>query len=191
MAILIWADKELEVSGDKIYTFSGWSSSSAFRTEEKKNGKKMPKSQAVSPDRGSVSFSIMLSQQVGLDVKAEYEWWREECNKGTESLLYLGEEQFGTFKWRLTGVDQSDLITLKDGTWVKCKMSLKFEESWYKVKLTKLQKKAKRLAKKLERQTKKVLKAKNEAAKEKAAQKAAKIKKQAEEAQAAAAFTKI
>jgi len=190
VAVLLWNDKELEVSGDKIYTFSGWSATSSYKTEEKENGKKMPKSKALSPGMGSISFDVTLSWQMGVDVKDEYEWWRTQCNEGTQSLLYLGEQQFGAYKWRLTGVNQTGLITLKDGTWKQCKMNLSFEESWYKVRLTRLERKAKRLAKRLARQTKKVENAKTEAAKEKAAAKAAKTKKEAEEAAAAAAKEK-
>lgn len=173
MAVLAWNDRELEVAGDKVYTFTGWSSSSSFKTEEKKNGKKMPKSEAVSPGRGSVSFEVALSYALGVDVEGEYLWWRDECMKGTESLMYFGYKQFGSYKWRLVGVDQSELRTLRDGLWISCRMTLTFEESYCKVRLSKLEKRAKKLAKKLERLTKRAINAKSQAARDKLIQKAA------------------
>mgnify|MGYP002622301409 CR=1 FL=1 len=191
MAILAWNDKELDVTGGQIYTFSGWNASSSFKTEEKKNGKKMPKSKAVSPGQGKVSFDVTLSYMMGIDVRAEYGWWRDECNKGTESLMYFGYQQYGSYKWRLIGVDQSGLETMRDGSWMKCRMSLTFEESFYKVKLSKLERKAQKLAKKVERQTKKAINAKSEAARQKAIQKAAAAQKELLELQKKIAEEKV
>lgn len=188
--VLQWNNKTLEISGNKIYSFSGWSSSSSYETDETANGKNMPKNTAKNPGVGQVSFSIYLHHGMGIDVKTEYEWWRKECNKGTESLIYIGDEQFGEYKWRLTGVSQSDLKVIGNGIWKSCQMQLSFAESYVKVKKTKLEKKAAKLAKKLEKAIKKAEKAKTKKALQSAAKKAAKLKKQMEAAQVKAAEQK-
>ena len=179
--ILSWNEKTFEVTNDKIYTFRGWSTSSSYEVDEKENGKEMPKDTAKAPGIGSISFEVYLRSDLGMDVKAEYDWWRAECNKGTTSLLYIGDEQFGKYRWRLTGVSQSELKLANGGKWQSCKMSLTFGESYYKVKQTKLEKKAAKLAKKLAKATKQAEKAKSKKALAKAAKKAAKLKKQMEE----------
>ena len=188
--VLQWNNKTLEITGKKIYSFTGWSSSSSFETDETANGKNMPKNTAKNPGIGQVSFNIYLHQGMGIDVKTEYDWWRKECNKGTESLLYIGDEQFGDYKWRLTGVSQSDLQVIGNGVWKSCQMSLSFAESYVKVKKTKLEKKAAKLAKKLAKAIKKAEKAKSKKALAAAAKKAAKLKKQMEAAQIKAAEQK-
>ena len=180
--ILTWNEKELNITSSQIYTFSGWTSDATFETSTDDSGKKK-KGSGGEPGMGSVSFEIILNSQLGLDVQKEYYYWRNECSKGTDSLLYIGPNQFGSCKWRLVGVSQSELITFADGTWKKCRMTLTFEESTSKIKLTKEQKKVASLSKKLEKQIKKAENAKTEKAREKAATKAAKLQKQLEENQ--------
>lgn len=190
MAIIAWNYKELNVSDEQIYSFSNWSASTTYKTEEKKNGKDMPKSTPVSPGRGKVSFDVQLSYRMGIRVEEEYYWWRDECMKGTESLLYFSYRQYGPYKWRLVGVDQADLKTLGNGSWISCRMTLTFEESYYKAKLTKLERKAKRLAKKLERQTNRAIRAKSDKAREKAIARAAETRKKLVRVQVGAALVR-
>lgn len=185
--ILNWNDKLFSVSSDEIMTFANWASSSSYSTEEKANGKGMAKTQLVAPGIGTITFTIMLRQSLGHDVKAEYDWWRTQCNKGTASYMFLGAHQYGEYKWLLTKVDQINLITFKDGSWKSCDLTITFEEFFVKVKQTKLQKKATKLAKQLEKAISKAISAKNEKAREKAAKQAAKLQKQYEDAQVAAA----
>lgn len=176
--ILMWNDKTFHVSADEVLTFKEFSSSSSYSTEQADNGSKMPKSKDKNPNIGSVKFTINLSAMQGNDCKAEYNWWRDECNKGTYSNLYLGMGQFGDYKWRLTKVDLNNLVTLKDGAWKSCSISVSFEEYWVKIKKTKLEKKAEKLAKKLAKQIKKAQNSKSKKAREQAALKAADLTRQ-------------
>lgn len=183
--ILSWNEKELEVTSKKTYTFGSWNAGVTYETETEDSGGKQKKKKggSGSPGIGTISFDVKLHYAMGVDVKAEYDWWRKQCLEGAESLLYIGQNQYGNCKWRLSGVTQSDLITLPSGIWKSCTMQISFEESSAKIKQTKLEKQAAKLSKKLEKAIKKVENAKNDKAREKAAAKAAKLQKQLEETQ--------
>ena len=172
-SILMWMEKTFRVTQNQILTYSGFNSTHSFLTEEKKNGKNMPKTKEVSPGIGSLSFNVDLSANRGNDVKAEYEWWTDECEKGTFSYLYIGGSKFGKYKWRVNKVDISDLVTMNNGeVWKSCTLSIGFEEYFVAVKQTKAEKKAQRLQKKMRRQIEKAQNAKNDKAREKAMAKA-------------------
>ena len=172
-SILMWLEKTFRVTKNQILTYSGFNSSHSFTTEEIKNGKKMPKTKEVSPGIGSLSFNVELSSLKGNDVKAEYEWWADECEKGTYSYLYIGGSKFGKYKWRVNKVDITDLVIINNGdVWKSCTLSIGFEEYYVAVKLTKAEKKAQKLQKKMRRQIEKAQNAKNEKARDKAMAKA-------------------
>ena len=183
--ILSWNEKELVVTSKKTYTFGNWNAGVSYETETENSGgsQKKKKGGSGSPGIGTVSFDVKLHYAMGVDVKSEYEWWRKQCLNGAESLLYIGQNQYGVCKWRLSGVTQNDLITLPNGIWKSCTMQISFEESSSKIKQTKLEKQTAKLSKKLEKAIKKAENAKNDKAREKAAKKAAKLKKQLEENQ--------
>jgi hypothetical protein len=143
-------EKTFTVDQKQIMTYSQLSASHSFNTEEKKNGKNMPKTKEIGPGIGSLSFNLDLSMFKGNDVKAEHDWWVNECEKGSYSYIFMGGYQFGNYKWRVNRVDVSDLVTLNDGnTWKSCTLSIGFEEYYVKVKQTKAEKKAARLQKKM------------------------------------------
>ena len=176
--IFSWASKTFRVSDKEILTYNGLSASHSYNTEEKKNGKKMPKTKDVGPGIGTLNFSIYLSALQGNDVKAEHDWWIEKCEEGEYSYILMGAEKFGRYKWRIKQVDVNDLITINEGTlWKSCKLSISFEEYYIKVKKTKAQRKAEKLQKKIEKSMEKALNANNEKA-------IAKAEKQAEKARA-------
>jgi len=160
---LSWKSKNFEVSAEQILTYTGFNASHSFQTEEKKNGKNMPKTKEIAPGIGSLSFDISLSMLQGNDVKSEYNWWTEKCEAGEYSEIYMGGDKFGNYKWRVTRVDIRDLVTIDNGeVWKSCTLSIGFEEYYIKVQLTKAEKKAKKLQKKAEKQLEKALSAKNE-----------------------------
>lgn len=185
---LSWKSKNFEVSAEQILTYSGFNASHSFQTEEKKNGKEMPKTKEIAPGIGSLSFDVALSILKGNNVKEEYKWWTEKCEAGEYSEIYMGGDKFGSYKWRVNRVDIRDLITIDNGeVWKSCTLSIGFEEYYVKVRLTKAEKRAKKLQKKAERQLEKALSAKNEKARQKAIAKAASLQKQFNEASVEAA----
>ncbi len=186
--IFKWFEKIFYVSDSEILTYSGMSASHSYNTEEKKNGKKMPKTKDVGPGIGTMNFSMKLSVLKGNDVKAEHDWWVAECEKGSYSYIYMGSTKFGKYKWRIKQVDISDLVTINDGTlWKSCTLSVSFEEYYVKAKMTKAEKRAAKLQKKLRKQIEKAENAKNEAARTKALSKVETLATQYVEAKVKAA----
>ena len=187
----MWMEKTFQVTNREILTYNGLSASHSYNTEEKKNGKKMPKTKDVGPGIGTLNFSVKLSALQGNNVQDEHDWWVAECEKGTYSYIYMGGSKFGNYKWRIKQVDVSDLVTINDGTtWKSCTLSISFEEYYVKVKKTKAEKKAERLQKKMRKQMEKAQNAKSEKARAKAAAKAANLKVQYEEQKVKAAEAK-
>lgn len=200
--IFNWNDKLFSVNTDKIYTFNNWSSTSAYKTQTedsassgkgkksattlskkiKANKKKkdkggntiMPTSTEAGPELGKVSFEVYLDYRLGVNVLDEYKWWRDQCNLGTVSLMYLGTKQFGDYNWRIVGAEISDVKTSRNGNWLTGTMKLDFEEYYEKQKYSKDEKKATKLQQKIEKQMLKAMTAKNTKKADKAAQKAAK-----------------
>lgn len=186
--IFMWLEKTFHVTNSEVLTYNGLSASHSYNTEEKKNGKKMPKTKDVGPGIGTLNFSVKLSALQGNDVKEEHDWWVAECEKGTYSYIYMGGSKFGKYKWRIKQVDVADLVTINDGSlWKSCTLSISFEEYYVKVKLSKAEKKAARLQKKMRKAMEKAQNAKNEKARAKAAAKAANLKTQYEEQKVKAA----
>lgn len=196
--VLSWNEKELEVTSNKQYTYGNWNAGVTYETETEDAGggkQKKKKGGSGSPGIGTISFDVRLHEQLGIDVQAEYEWWRKQCREGVDSLLYLGTVQYGDCKWRLNSVTQSDLMTYtvtekkenggdeEKTVWKSCTMQISFEESAAKVQQTKLEKQAAKLSKKLEKAIKKAENAKTDKAREKAAKSAAKLQKQLEAVQ--------
>lgn len=187
----MWLEKTFHVTKDEILTYSGLNTSHSFTTEEKKNGKKMPKTKEVSAGIGTLSFNLSLSVLQGNNVKEEHDWWVAECEKGTYSYIYMGGQKFGNYKWRIKQVDMSDLVTINDGSiWKSCTLSIGFEEYFEQVKKTKAEKKAEKLQKKMRKAMDKAQSAKNEKARAKAAAKAADYQKKFEEQKAKVAEEK-
>jgi len=179
MAIFKWFEKIFFVSNDQILTYNSLSASHSYNTEEKKNGKKMPKTKDIGPGIGTMNISVKLSALTGNDVKGEHDWWVKECGKGSYSYIYMGGERFGDYKWRIKQVDISDLVTINDGElWKSCTLSISFEEYYVKVKKTKAEKKADKLQKKMRKQMEKAENAKNEQARTKALEKTKKLAEQ-------------
>jgi len=177
----MWLEKTLYVTQDEILTYENLSTSHTYNTEEKKNGKKMPKTKDIGPGIGTLSFTIKLSALKGNDVQAEHDWWVAECEKGTYSYIYMGGSKFGNYKWRINKVDMADLVTINDGTlWKSCTLNIGFEEYYVKVKKTKAEKKAAKLQKKMRKALEKSMNAKNERARAKYAAQAANYKVQYE-----------
>lgn len=173
----MWLEKTFQVTQDEILTYSDLGTSHTYKTEEKKNGKKMPKTKEVGPGIGTLSFNLKLSALTGNDVKAEHDWWVAECEKGTYSYIYMGGAKFGNYKWRVTQVNMQNLVTINNGTlWKSCDLAIGFEEYYVKVKKTKAERKAERLQKKMRRAMEKSMNAKNERARAKYAAQAAKYR---------------
>lgn len=188
MAIFKWKDKTLFVTNEQIYTYNSLSASHSYNTEEKKNGKKMPKTKDVGPGIGTLSINVKLSALTGNDVKAEHDSWVERCEKGLYAYIFMGGTQFGNYKWRIKQVDVSDLVTINDGeTWKSCTLSISFEEYYVKVKKTKAQKKAEKLQKKMWKQLEKAENSTKEKARTKALEKAKTLAAQFVEAKTQAA----
>lgn len=188
MAIFKWKDKTLFVTNEQIYTYNSLNSSHSYNTEEKKNGKEMPKTKDVGPGIGTLSINVKLSALTGNDVKTEHDDWVERCEKGLYDYIFMGGMQFGNYKWRIKQVDVSDLVTINDGeTWKSCTLSISFEEYYVKVKKTKAQKKAEKLQKKMWKQLQKAENSTKEKARTKALEKAKTLATQFIEAKTQAA----
>ena len=176
MAIFKWFEKSFIVSDDEILTYNSLSASHSYNTEEKQNGKNMPKTKEIGPGIGTMNISVKLSVLTGNDVKGEHDWWVNECEKGSYSYIYMGGECFGNYKWRIKQVDISDLVTINDGElWKSCTLSISFEEYYVKVKKTKAEKKADKLQKKMRKQMEKAENAKSDSAQAKALEKTKKF----------------
>lgn len=177
----MWLEKVFYVTKDEILTYSNLSTSHGYNTEEKKNGKNMPKTKDVGPTIGTLSFNIELSALKGNDVKEEHDWWVSECEKGTYSYIYMGGSKFGNYKWRVNKVDMNNLVTINDGAdWKSCTLSIGFEEYYVKIKKTKAEKKAEKIQKKMRKALNKSMNAKNERARAKYAAQASNYKVQYE-----------
>ncbi|MCI5549782.1 MAG: phage tail protein [Clostridiales bacterium] len=110
MDVLTWGSLSLSVGGTARATITEWQRKAAYKTETKENGTGWPKTQLKGPELGTISFSVLLSRSMGVDVRAELDKWESACNAGKAAQLKLGGKVVGSNKWMIKDVQESEVF---------------------------------------------------------------------------------
>lgn len=117
--------KSFEVSYNKIYTPDGLSFSESIDTEEVEVSGKKPKLNIKGIGLIEVSFDVTLNS-IFLNIESEINFWQNKLRSKKSEILSVGKRTWGYFF--LTQASYSDVIIAKDGSYIRCKLSLSFKE---------------------------------------------------------------
>lgn len=107
MKIGSFGNKKFVVTTDKQTTFSELSRTSSLATEKVENGVKKPKTRIQNIELDTFSIKVVLKNH-SCDVRKEVDYWRKVKDRRKPYYFLIGNKKFGSYKWLLTGVEDSD-----------------------------------------------------------------------------------
>ena len=127
MSIATYGSKTFTVSSKKIYTIDGISFSQALDIETQEVEGKKPATYIKGIGLIPLSFSLNLDARF-VDVPAEFNWWNNKLLSKTPEVFTLGGKVLSKNKFLLKSVAAAEIVQGKNGSWLKLKLGLEFEE---------------------------------------------------------------
>lgn len=128
MPIAVFANKVFQVDSNKIYTFDNFQYTSALQTEKQDSAGKKPSTYNKGPDLDTLSFTIKLSTEMGVNPRNEWGSWKTLLNSGVAYPFILGGAPLNNAKWLLIEVTPSNFIFDNTGKILSLDLSLQFQE---------------------------------------------------------------
>ena len=120
-----FGSKTFEISATKIYTPNGITYDESITTEEVEVEGKKPTLNIKGLGLKNLSFTVMLDARF-VTVESEISYWDKILlNKKSENFS-IGKNTIG--KFYLIQVSKSNIVLAKDGTYIKCTLTLTFKE---------------------------------------------------------------
>jgi len=126
--IAAFGDKIFEVSSNRIYTIDGIKISAALGRQTQKLAGKKPSTYIEGAELQKLVFTIPLNFSLGMDVKAEIEYWVAQCEGGKAQQFNLGGMPLSLNKWIIIKADADSIVILQNGKIQSAQMKLTFEE---------------------------------------------------------------
>ena len=128
MEIAIFASKSFQVSSNRLYTFDEFSTGCSIDTETQDAAGGKPSTYIKGPGLDSMQFNIPLKTSMGINVRDEYESWKDIMEKSAAYPFILGGKPLGRNKWLLKKVDLSNLEFDFRGNILSGSLQLQFDE---------------------------------------------------------------
>lgn len=128
MPIASFGNKVFNVSLNKIYTFDGYTRTSALNIEEQEVVGSKPSSYIKGSTLDDLGISINLKKMKGIDVRKEINEWNAIKDSKVAQNFILGGSRVGANKYLLVSVSESDFLIDKEGRVLSAKLDLKFKE---------------------------------------------------------------
>ena len=80
--VAVWGDYTWSVAPERIKTFSEYTRKTAYKTEQVADGKKKPGTTRIAPELTTISFSTVLSGDLGVNPTDELNTLRAACEAG-------------------------------------------------------------------------------------------------------------
>lgn len=126
--IASFANKVFQVDSNKIYTFDNFQYSSTLQVEKQDAAGKKPSTYNKGPDLDTISLTIKLSADMGVNPRNEWGSWKTLLNKGVAYPFILGGVPLNNCKWLLIDVTPSNFILDNQGKILSLELSLQFQE---------------------------------------------------------------
>jgi phage protein U len=123
-----YGDIVFETSDERILNFNGFTrnATSTWHNHRKIGGK--PASEFIGPELDTISFTIHLSSNYGVNPQKEMDRWLEKCRFGTVDTLVIGNKALGVDKWKVLSVSQMWNVVLNRGELFSGDMEIGLEE---------------------------------------------------------------
>ena len=128
MAFGKWGSKEFNVDSNQLYTFFDFSTNYKLAANESNDDAGKPATNIKGTELRDMSFSLLLSESVGINTQQEIESWSEMLEKGDAYEFYLAGKPQGKYKWQLKQIDISEAVFDNKGIIRQCLMILAFKE---------------------------------------------------------------
>lgn len=128
MAIASYANKEFNVSSNKIYTFDEFSRSSSLNVEEQEVEGEKPSSYIKGSALEEISFKIPFIAQSTVNITKEIDEWIGIKDAKVPYYLILGNKPVGSNKYLLTSVAESETVFDNNGNRIRSTVQLQFKE---------------------------------------------------------------
>jgi len=121
-----WLDRVWEVTTSKVFAIDGLTTSYKLKADTNNDTEGQASTNSRAMELQPLSFACVLSDTVGLDVRAELEAW--EALVGQYGPFLLGGRRFGPEKVQLQEVGVSEAVLDDRGRMRYAKLALKFQE---------------------------------------------------------------
>lgn len=128
MPLASFQNKIFNVSSQKKYTMIGVTWSGSLETEAQEKLKSKPSTYIKGESLSTMSFSIPLRTEFGIDVRFQIEDWERIMSEAKPALFILGTKPIGKNKWLLKSVGVSETEIDGKGNLRKATLSLSLEE---------------------------------------------------------------
>jgi len=128
MAIATFGKKVFQVDAKKIYTFRDFAYSATLETEAQEVEGKKPSTYIKGEALSTMSLTIPLGKEYGVDPRSEWESWENILAQKTPQYFILGGKPVGKNKWLLKSVSPSNMRIDNKGQIVGMDLTLEFEE---------------------------------------------------------------
>lgn len=123
-----FADKNFEVSQNKIYTFDEYNNEIGLDVEDQSVDGDKPSTYIKGKKLENPTINIQIRQSKNVDVQTEVNDWKKICEDGVPYMLFIGDKPVSNNKYLLTGVSLSDAQIIFSGKMIKCLLKLTFKE---------------------------------------------------------------
>lgn len=128
MTIAQFGKKQFTVGRNKIYTFKGFSYSTKLATEKQEASGKKPSTNIKGAELISISMTLPLQSNLGVDVRLEMESWEQIQNAAVPELFMLGNKTLSINKFLLTDMSVSNITVDGKGKILSAEIKLSFTE---------------------------------------------------------------
>lgn len=117
-----------EVSDKRIHTFTGFSRNVSIRKETHNSIGQKPKTEVIGPELDSISFTITLNKNLGIDVRQEMDRWVGLVREGEAHMLIIGNKALGVDLWLAESISESWDVISVNGTIISGKINVTLQE---------------------------------------------------------------
>ncbi len=117
-----------EVSDRRIHTFTGFTRNVSIRKETHNIIGQKPKTEVIGPELDSISFTITLNKNLGIDVRQEMDRWVSLVRSGEANMLIVGDKALGVDMWIAESVGESWDVISVNGTILSGKINVTLQE---------------------------------------------------------------
>ena len=123
-----WGPYTWSVAGGVIKTFNEYTRKTAYKTEQVEDDRNKPGTARIAPELIRITFSTLLSRDLGTNAQAELQALRAACEAGEPSALIFGGVPASNNGFLLKSVGEKDAVWGPGGQMLQAVADLEFEE---------------------------------------------------------------
>lgn len=123
-----FGDAIFEVSDKKFYPFKDFTRDVSIRKENHAGIGVKPKTEVIGPELDSISFTVILNQNLGVNVRYELDRWVGMARNGDAYMLIIGDKALGTDLWIIESISEAWNVITANGSVLSGNISVTLQE---------------------------------------------------------------